>query len=133
MAKRQYDLGAAELDVLTVLWEQGPLPVRQVMNHLHRGGRRVAYTTVQTLLTRLEQKGYVQSDRSDLAYVFRAKLSQERVRKSRLKSLVRDLYDGTPAALALHLIQSERFSPEEIAELRKLIDRLDPGRERPRP
>ena len=125
MSSREYELGTAELEVLTVLWDRGALPVRQVMNHLHRGGRRVAYTTVQTLLTRLEQKGFVASDKSDLAHVFRAKLSRERVRRSRLKTLVRQLYDGEPAALALHLIRSERLGPEEVAELHKLIEQLD--------
>ena len=124
MSSRKYELGTAELEVLSVLWEQGPLPVRQVMNHLHDQGRRVAYTTVQTLLTRLEQKGFVASDKSDLAYVFKARLSREKVRRSRLKTLVRELYDGAPAALALHLIQSERLSPEEIAEQHRLIEEL---------
>ncbi len=124
MSSRKYELGTAELEVLSVLWEQGPLPVRQVMNHLHDQGRRVAYTTVQTLLTRLEQKGFVASDKSDLAYVFKARLSREKVRRSRLKTLVRELYDGAPAALALHLIQSERLSQEEIAELHRLIEEL---------
>jgi predicted transcriptional regulator len=127
MSIREYELGNAELEVLSVLWDHGAQPVRQVMNHLHRSGRRVAYTTVQTLLTRLEQKGFVASDKSDLAYVFRAKLSRERVRRSRLKTLVRELYAGEPAALALHLIRSQRLSPGEIAELHQLIEELDSG------
>ena len=68
MGQRDFDLGDAELEVLAVLWDEGPTAVRQVMNRLHEQGRRVAYTTVLTVLTRLEQKGLVRSDKSDMAY-----------------------------------------------------------------
>ena len=88
MAERQYDLGDAELGALKTLWDHGPATVREVLSHLHDSGRRVAYTTVQTLLTRLEQKGYVTSNKSELAYVYRAKLTRDRVTRSRLKTLV---------------------------------------------
>ncbi len=56
MAPRVGDLGTAELEVLKALWEEGPCTVRQVLNHLHERGRRVAYTTVMTFLSRLEQR-----------------------------------------------------------------------------
>jgi predicted transcriptional regulator len=72
----------------------------------------------------LEQKGFVSSDKSGLAYVFRATLSRDRVRKSRVRSLVSQLYDGAAAPLVLQLIRSERFTPDEIRELHDLIDGL---------
>jgi BlaI family penicillinase repressor len=78
MTRSEYELGDAEFDVLRALWEGGPGTVRQVMAHLPARRRRVAYTTVQTLLNRLEHKGYVACDRADLAHVFRAKLTRER-------------------------------------------------------
>lgn len=124
MAKNELGLGTAEFEVLKVLWAEGPSPVRDVLNLLHERGRRVAYTTVQTLLTRLEQKGFVSSDKSGLAYVFRATLSRDRVRKSRIKSLVSQLYDGAAAPLVLQLIRNERFSADELRELHALIDEL---------
>ena len=55
MGQRDYELGEAELQVLRALWDGGPATVREVLNHLHTQGRRVAYTTVLTFLTRLEQ------------------------------------------------------------------------------
>ncbi len=127
MADKQYDIGKAEMEVLKTLWAHGPAPVREVLAQLHEHGRPVAYTTVQTLLTRLEQKGYVTSDKSDIAYVYRAKLTRDRVTRSRLKALVRQLYDGAAGPLVLQLIRSERFTPDEIGELQKLIERLDSG------
>jgi len=118
------DLGAAELEALTTLWDDGPATVREVMQGLHRRGRKVAYTTVLTFMTRLEQKGYVTSDKSGVAYVYRAKAPRERVVGSRVRSLMQQMFGGSAAPMALHLLRTERFTPEEISEMRQLIDQL---------
>lgn len=125
MAELQHDLGSAELEVLKALWDVGPATVRQVLEHLHERGRRVAYTTVQTLLTRLEQKRFVSSNKSDLAHVFRAKVTRDRVTRSRLKTLVAQLYDGAAGPLVLQLVRDQRLTTQEMQELQKLIERLD--------
>ena len=125
MSQREYDLGTAELEVLTELWNEEPATVRQVLTRLRARGRRLAYTTVLTFLTRLEQKGFVTSDKSGLAYVYRAAVSRERVQQSRLKSLLQELYDGAAGSLALQLVRNERLSADEVAELARLIDKLD--------
>ena len=127
MADKLHDLGAAEFDVLKALWEVGPATVREVLTHLHERGRRLAYTTVQTLLIRLELKKYVTSDKSDLAHVFRAKVTRDRVTRTRLKSLVSQLYDGAAGPLVLQLVKTERLTPLEIDQLQKLIEKLDSG------
>lgn len=123
--RQQYDLGSSELEVLKVLWDEAPCTVRDVLNHLHERGRRVAYTTVQTLLSRLEQKNYVRSDKSGLAHVFRPRLTRDRVTKSRLKALVDQLYDGAAGPLVLQLVRTERLKPEEVEQLQELIEALD--------
>jgi BlaI family penicillinase repressor len=125
MGKSGHDLGAGELDVLKVLWDLGPAPVRDVMKALHKRGRRVAYTTVLTVLTRLEQKGFVSSDKSEQAYIYKAKVSRDRATGSWLKSMVRQWFDGAAAPMVLQLMQSEKFSAEEIAQLQQLLDRLE--------
>jgi predicted transcriptional regulator len=125
MPHKDYDLGEAELQVLRALWELGPVTVRDVLNHLHERGRKVAYTTVLTFLTRLEQKGFVKSDKSGLAYVYRPAVTRNQVTRSRLKAMVDELFDGDAAPLVLALMKSEKFSAQELAELQKLIDRLD--------
>lgn len=125
MAERHFDLGNAELEVLKVLWDEGPSTVRDVLTHLHDRGKRVAYTTVQTLLTRLEQKRYVACDRSDTAHVFKPRVTRDRVTRSRLKTLVDQLYDGAAGPLVLQLVRNERLTPRDIEELQKLIERLD--------
>ncbi len=125
MPPREGDLGTAELEVLKALWDHGPATVRQVMNRLHEGGRQVAYTTVLTFLTRLEQKGSVKSDKSELAYVYRSAVSRDAVTKSRLESLIEQMYDGAAGPLVLQLMREEKFSPDEIAQLQNLIEQLD--------
>jgi BlaI family penicillinase repressor len=128
MPRKPVELGEGELAVMRVLWDDGPLTVRDVMTRLHERGKTVAYTTVMTFLTRLEQKGVVASDKRDTAYVYRAKVSRESVSASRIRTLLDQLYDGAAAPMLLQLIENEQFSPEELAKLRKLIDDLDTRR-----
>ena len=125
MAKKPVELGEGELAVMRVLWDHGPLTVRDVMTRLHERGKTVAYTTVLTFLTRLEQKGVVASNKNETAYIYRAKVSRESVSATRIRSLLEQLYDGAAAPMVLQLIENERFSAEELAQLRKLIDDLD--------
>ncbi len=135
MAPREAELGMAELEVLKTLWDHGPATVRQVLKHLHAQGRKLAYTTVLTYLTRLEQKGYVRSDKSGLAYVYRSKVSRAKVTKSRLRSLIEELYDGAAGPLVLQLMREheQKLSTAEITELQKLINQMDAKAKRSRP
>ena len=125
MSELELQLGEAELEVLNILWDEGTCTVRDVMQHLHNRGRAVAYTTVMTFLSRLEQKGYAKSDKSDLAYVYKAAVAREKVRHSRLQSLVEQLYNGSACPLVLQLMETEKFTREEISQLQSLIDQLD--------
>src|SRR4051812_15034676 len=128
MARRPVELGEGELAVMRVLWDLGPLTVRDVMKELHERGKTVAYTTVLTFLTRLEQKGVVASDKRDTAYVYKAKVTRQSVSASKIRTLLDQLYDGAAAPMLLHLIENERLSAEELAKLRQLIDDLDSRR-----
>ncbi len=128
MTDREYELGSAELEVLRVLWDDGPGSVRKVMEALHARARNVAYTTVQTMLSRLTQKGFVRADKSETAFVYRATISRDEITRSRLRKLVDQLYDGAAGQLVLQLLKTERLQPGEIEELQKLIERLDAKR-----
>ena len=125
MAMPEADLGELELETLKTLWDESPATVRETMQHLHDRGRAVAYTTVLTVLTRLEQKGFVVSDKSGAAYVYRPCVSRETLSRSKLRGLLDALYDGAAGPLVLQLIREERFSRDELQELQAMIDRLD--------
>lgn len=125
MARKPVELGEGELAVMRVLWDDGPLTVRDVMERLHERGKTVAYTTVMTFLARLEQKGVVTSNKRDTAYIYRAKITRESVSASRIRTLLDQFYDGAAVPMLLHLIENEQLSPSDLAMLRKLIDDLD--------
>jgi predicted transcriptional regulator len=123
--RKDQDLSDAELAVLRVLWDHGPMTVREVMQHLHERGRRVAYTTVMTFLSRLEQKGVLTSDKGDVAYVYRPRVTREHVTQTRLRAVLDELFDGAAGPAVLHLVENQRLTPEERARLRAMIDELD--------
>ena len=129
----------AELEVLKVLWTAGPATVRDMAAALTRQRRHLAYNTVLTLLSRLREKGYVAagvrqgSDQTHdtvagakNAHVFRAIVSRDELLGSTLTALADRLCDGTASPLVHALVRGRRFSADEIAHFRKLIDDLSP-------
>ena len=125
MALRRPSISATELAILKVLWEHGPGTVREINRVLRGQGRRWAYTTVLTLLQRLEAKGYVASDKAGVAHVFRAMVSRDRLLRQRLRDLANQLCEGTPGPLVLALVEGHRFSETEIEQFRRLLDQLE--------
>ncbi|HUF48768.1 MAG TPA: BlaI/MecI/CopY family transcriptional regulator [Vicinamibacterales bacterium] len=123
----------SELEVLKVLWETGPATVREVAGQLRRRRRRLAYTTVLTLLSRLRDKGYVAADRRDTAHVFRPLVSREELVGSSLTALADRICDGTASPLMYALVRGQQFSADEIAHFRKLLDDLTPAADRTKP
>lgn len=115
----------AELDVLKVLWQHGPATVRDVESRLRRRKRRWAYTTVLTLLSRLREKGYVQSEKSGPAHVFTAGVSREQLLSNGLSDMADRICDGTASPLVQALVKGQRFTSEEIAHFRRLLDELE--------
>ncbi len=134
MAKRPPTIPDSELDVLKVLWDRGHATVREVLETLRSAGRQWSYATVATLLDRLETKGVVTSDRSELAFVYRPVISNQEVRQKRVNSLVDKLYQGEPGLLVLHLLKSHPLDPSHAKEVRTLLENLTgdkPGKKKP--
>ena len=124
-------LSESEMEVLKALWEHGPGTVRDINGLLGGRGRRWAYTTVLTLLQRLQVKGYVASDASGVAHRFRAEVTRAQLLERRLRDTADDLCDGSATPLVLALMKGNRFTPEVLARLRRLLDEASgkpPGR-----
>jgi predicted transcriptional regulator len=115
------------MDVLKVLWDRGPGPVREIQAALLERGRHWAYTTVLTLLQRLQAKGYAASDRRPFAHIFSAAVSREELLGLRLRHMADQVCDGESAPLVLALVKGQRFSSEEIAQFRRLLDDREGG------
>lgn len=128
---RRLPVSDAELEVLKELWASGPATVRDVAAALRKRRRRLAYNTVLTLLSRLREKGYVEADRRDTAHLFRALVTRDDLLGSSLSALADRICDGTASPLVLALVRGQRFSADEIAYFRKLLDDLSPKPEKP--
>jgi len=125
MKKAGSDIPASELEVLGSLWRLGSGTVREVLEDLQGQGRRLAYTTVLTLLGRLERRGYVHSRRNRQAHVYRSAISREQVIADRLDTLARHFQGGQPVPLILKLVESQKLSAGDLRELRKLLRDLE--------
>jgi BlaI family transcriptional regulator, penicillinase repressor len=125
MVEPRRSISETELDILKVLWEHGPGTVREVNALLRRQGRRWAYTTVLTLLQRLEAKGVVTSDKSGVAHVFRPAVTRQKLLRQRLKDLANQLCEGTATPLVQALVEGQRFTAEEISHFRQLLDEVE--------
>jgi len=124
MRRSGSDIPAAELEVLGALWRLGSGTVRDVLDDLERQGRRPAYTTVLTLLGRLERRGYARSRRDKVAHVYRPLISREEVAANRLSDLAKQVGEE-PVPLILKLVEAQRLSARDIRALRKLLTDLE--------
>lgn len=122
MVRRASDVSDAEMEVLQTLWKAGPGTVRDVGERLGPAKSQWAYTTIQTLLGRLEAKGFVDTDRNGLAHVFRAIVTREQFLADRLRELADKICDGTTMPLVMALVDNQPFTKEEVAEFRRLLD-----------
>lgn len=126
MTDKRTEISQTEREVLEALWDQGAATVRQLHEAL-MAKRRWAYTTVQTLLGRLESKGYVEADRGGFAHVFRPTVTRESLLRQRLDALAHELCQGAKTPLVLALVDGEGLEPADIEHLRALLERLDAG------
>ena len=113
------------MEVLKILWEHGPSTIRQVHNLLEVQRREWAYNTVLTLMSRLRVKRIVKRDGVKSPHVFRAIVTREKLLRHRLGDLRARLCGGEASPLVYALVHGQRFSPEEIAEFRELLDILE--------
>jgi BlaI family transcriptional regulator, penicillinase repressor len=116
-----------QLSILTVLWRQGEATVIEVHEALRRE-RRIAQSTVATLLTRLHERGLVTHREEGRQYVYRATVSAEEVQRSVVREFAErtsQLFSGDVAGLVSHLLSARDVAPEELAEVRALIERAE--------
>jgi BlaI family transcriptional regulator, penicillinase repressor len=117
-----------ELEILKTLWRRGPSTVRQVRDALAAGApgsppRPLAYTSVMTVLTIMTTKGYLRRAKSDGTYVYHAAAARHSTVGGMLRDLVDRAFAGSAGAAALNLLETSDLTPDELRQLRDLIDR----------
>jgi len=108
-----------ELAILRSLWTRGPSTVRQVHEHL---GRDTAYTTVLKLLQIMTEKGLVRRDDEARSHIYAAAQPAQATQRQLLRNLVDKAFAGSASQLVLQALSAKRATPEELAEIRKLLD-----------
>lgn len=122
MARKQSPaLTDAEARVMAVLWRAKAATVADVVAALP-GGRAASYSTVQTILRILENKGYVAHEKVARAFVYRPLVDERQARRRALKHLVTRLFEGSPSLLVLNVLDDEELDPEELKQLKRLIE-----------
>lgn len=111
---------SAELDILSVLWTDGPSTVRRVHERLS-AEKSTGYTTVLKTMQIMKVKGFVSRDESDVAHVYSPAIEPDETRRSFVDELSGKLFGGRAARLALHALASEDISTDELDEISALI------------
>ena len=110
-----------QLAIMKVLWEHGEATVAQIQEWLSVQPP-LAYSTVSTVLSRMEQKGLVSHRREDRVYFYQPAVSQEQAGKTMVDDMLRRICDGSPSQLVNHLLESEQVDSKELQRIKKLIE-----------
>ena len=110
-----------ELEILKVLWGEGPLMGREVRDSLAVGSRDLAYTSVMTVMGIMVDKGYLRRKKRGNGYIYSARVTEKATTLRMLQDLVKRAYDGSMLAAMVHLLESGDTDEDEIKELRQLL------------
>ncbi len=109
-----------ELAIMKIVWRRRAATVRDVYEDL-RESRRIAYTTVMTMMNILATKGYLKKVRQERAFQYRPARSETRVLTAMVRDFVNRVFDGASHPLVLHLVRGQRLSERERSEIKRLI------------
>ena len=112
-----------ELEILKILWEESPLPVREVRLRLEKKAKRkLTHSTVITMLNIMYDKGYLLRKKDGKSFLFAPKIKQASVSKGMVHDLLGRVFDGSAKAMMLSLIESTDLDDMELADLKKMIN-----------
>ncbi|WNG37055.1 BlaI/MecI/CopY family transcriptional regulator [Archangium violaceum] len=115
-------LTPVELELMQIVWRKGEVSVADVLEALPPE-RKLAYTSVSTVLRILEQKGVLGSRKVGRGHLYSALLPREAYEVQSVRHLVETVFDGTPSALVERLVEAVPLSPEEVEQIRKLLSK----------
>ena len=125
MAKRDKRiLGKLELMIMHVVWERGEATVRQVRNAI-ASRRDLAYSTVMTMMGKMEKKGVLTHRVEERTYIYRPLVSRDEVEGSMLRDLLENVFGGSHQQLVNALVEHENLSQEELIRMAQQMDASD--------
>ena len=114
----------AELSILRVLWRRGPSTVRDVWEQLNPS-QETGYTTVLKLMQIMLEKGLLKRDDSERSHVYEPRFSEEHTQRQVLGHLIDRVFSGSAPKLVMQALAAKKASPEELAEIRRLLDQME--------
>jgi BlaI family transcriptional regulator, penicillinase repressor len=109
-----------ELEIMKVIWKLETATVRQVYETLLER-RRIAYTTVMTMMNILEQKGHLKKQQNERAYVYQPTKPQKQVIRSMVREFVNRVFNGSAEPLLVHLVEDRCLTENDLEEIRRTI------------
>jgi predicted transcriptional regulator len=109
-----------ELEIMKVIWERDRATVRDVYESLLEH-RKIAYTTVMTMMNILEQKKYLRKSAEDRAYIYRPSKPKKQVIKGMVREFVDRVFNGSAEPLLVHLIEDSELTNKELDEIARMI------------
>jgi BlaI family transcriptional regulator, penicillinase repressor len=109
-----------ELEIMKIIWTRGTATVRDVYEEL-LNRRKIAYTTVMTMMGILEQKGHLKKSADERAYVYTPAQPQREVVGNMVHDFLKRVFNGSAKPLLVHLVEDKKLSTEELDEIRKLL------------
>jgi predicted transcriptional regulator len=113
-----------ELQILRILWDLGPSPVREIHRRLE-ADKGTNYSTTVKMLAVMLQKGLVKRDEQAQPHIYRAALSREKAGKRMLSDLIDKVYEGSAMSLVLQALSTRRATQAERNEIRRLLDEME--------
>src|SRR5215213_7711490 len=123
----RHELTELQLAILRLLWERGEATVAELWEALY-DERRLAQTTIATLVARLQRRGIVARRSRDRQFVYRATITESDVQHSMVSELTERLFDGDVTALVSHLISASDMSPGDLARVKRMIENAEAPR-----
>ncbi|HJY08219.1 MAG TPA: BlaI/MecI/CopY family transcriptional regulator [Bryobacteraceae bacterium] len=122
MRPRSKTLTEQELEIMKIVWDRGHATVRDVYETLLER-RRVAYTSVMTMMNILEQKGHLKRKQVDRAYLYESTKPRAQVTRGMVREFVDRVFNGSAEPLLLHLVEDEKLTEKDLDEMKRLIRR----------
>ena len=120
--KKKKKLAEAEAEIMGAVWRfRKAFTVREIHSHLYPKGEK-AYTTVQTFMNILVEKGFLKREKIGMVNFYLPRLSRANIAKGETQSLVSRIFQGSFGELAQHLVNSGKLSREELRNLKALIE-----------
>lgn len=116
----------AELEILAILWQKGPSSVREVHAILNEQRDVVYTTTLKTMQVMTgKKKGLLKRDTSQKTHIYEAAIQPEMIREDMVDKVVNTLFAGSPLKLVMHALGSKTTSPEDLDQIKKMIENLE--------